>query len=155
MIIVSQKKFEPGAEITDFLKTNQDCGATVTFIGQVRDLVTNETSNKRLITALEIEYYPGMTESEINKIAAEASELWDIDDVLIYHRYGLLKPSDPIVLLCIAAKHRGPAFNACEFIIDWLKIKAPFWKKEHTTDTEIWVEAKDKDQLKARDWKQT
>ena len=153
MITVSQKIFDPGTNITSFLEKNYESGATVTFIGQVRDFLSNEAGGNTLVTALEIEHYPGMTQNELERIAKEAAQNWTIDDILIYHRYGLLTPSDPIVLVGVAAKHRSPAFSACQFIIDWLKIKAPFWKREHTENKKIWVEAKGHDQLKAQTWK--
>ena len=112
-------------------------GALVSFVGQVRDINNGDT-----ISALTLEHYPEMTEKALAAIENEAKLRWDIIDSLIIHRVGTLKPLDQIVLVAISSAHRGEAFKACEFIMDYLKTSAPFWKKEVTNDGERWVEAK-------------
>ena len=112
-------------------------GALVSFVGQVRDINDGDT-----ISALTLEHYPEMTEKALAAIENEAKLRWDIIDSLIIHRVGTLKPLDQIVLVAISSAHRGEAFKACEFIMDYLKTSAPFWKKEVTNDGERWVEAK-------------
>ena len=112
-------------------------GALVSFVGQVRDINDGDT-----ISALTLEHYPEMTEKALTSIEDEAKLRWDIIDSLIIHRVGTLKPLDQIVLVAVTSAHRGEAFKACEFIMDYLKTSAPFWKKEATNQGERWVEAK-------------
>ena len=112
-------------------------GALVSFVGQVRDISDGDTIN-----TLTLEHYPEMTEKALTSIEDEAKMRWDIIDSLIIHRVGTLKPLDQIVLVAVTSAHRGEAFKACEFIMDYLKTSAPFWKKEVTNQGERWVEAK-------------
>ena len=121
-------------------------GAVVSFSGIVRQ---NADGNLR---AMEIEHYPGMTESAIKEIAATAAERWHLGDVLVIHRYGALVPGEPIMMVATAAPHRVDAFEAAEFLMDYLKSRAPFWKKEMTADGAGWVAARDDDEDALRRW---
>lgn len=122
-------------------------GAVVSFVGQVRDI--NDGSS---INTLKLEHYPAMTEKALLKIEIEAKTRWDLIDSLIIHRVGTLQPQDQIVLVLVASAHRGDAFSACEFIMDYLKTSAPFWKKEATSQGERWVEAKLSDDAAKERW---
>jgi molybdopterin synthase catalytic subunit len=123
-------------------------GALVSFVGQVRDM--NECDS---IHTLTLEHYPAMTEKALTAIELEAKSRWDIIDSLIIHRVGTLQPLDQIVLVAVTSAHRGEAFKACEFIMDYLKTSAPFWKKETTSQGERWVEAKLSDDVAKARWK--
>ena len=123
-------------------------GAIVSFVGQVRDMNDGDT-----ISTLTLEHYPEMTEKALAAIENEAKIRWDIIDNLIIHRVGTLKPLDQIVLVAVTSAHRGEAFKACEFIMDYLKTSAPFWKKEATNQGERWVEAKLADDEAKERWK--
>lgn len=136
---VQEEPFDMGAELTGFAQGRRDTGAVVTFSGLVRD----DTGDLR---HLEIEHYPGMTTVAIEAIAAEAVGRWSLADVLVIHRHGRLAPGEPIMMVATAAPHRADAFAAAEFLMDYLKSRAPFWKKEVTADGESWVEAKDADE---------
>jgi molybdopterin synthase catalytic subunit len=116
---------------------SKDIGALVNFVGQVRDMNDGD-----VVSTLTLEHYPGMTERSLESIEVEAKSRWNIVDSLIIHRVGTLQPLDQIVLVAVTSAHRGEAFKACEFIMDYLKTRAPFWKKEATADGERWVEAK-------------
>ncbi len=151
MIRVRQKPFDPGDEINAFCTHNANSGAIATFIGQVRDYVSSE-SGTGSVSELILEHYPGMTEKELARIADEAASRWSLDDTLVIHRFGPLTPSEAIVLVCTASAHRGDAFSACEFIMDWLKTSAPFWKKEVSPDGSEWVEARESDDHRAAEW---
>ena len=129
--------FDVAAELDAMRLASADIGAIVNFIGQVRDINEGDA-----VQALTLEHYPGMTERALEAIEHEAKTRWDISSSLIIHRVGTLKPQDQIVLVAVASKHRGDAFQACEFMMDFLKTQAPFWKKEVTSDGERWVEAK-------------
>ena len=122
-------------------------GAVVSFIGQVRDMNDGDAIN-----TLTLEHYPEMTEKALAAIECEAKTRWDIIDSLIIHRIGTLKPLDQIVLVAVTSAHRGEAFHACEFIMDYLKTSAPFWKKEATNQGERWVEAKLTDDVAKARW---
>ena len=122
-------------------------GAIVSFVGQVRDMNDGET-----IDTLTLEHYPEMTEKALAAIELEAKTRWDIIDSLIIHRVGTLKPLDQIVLVAVTSAHRGEAFKACEFMMDYLKTSAPFWKKEATNQGERWVEAKLADDEAKKSW---
>lgn len=124
-----------------------DVGAIVSFIGLVRDMNDGD-----VINALTLEHYPEMTEKSLQVIELEAITRWDIIDSLIIHRVGTLKPQDQIVLVAVSSAHRGDAFKACEFIMDYLKTSAPFWKKEATNQGERWVEAKLSDDAAKARW---
>jgi len=128
---------------------NPRVGAVVTFLGLMRDI--NEGDR---VTTMTLEHYPGMTEKALVAIVDEAESRWDLEGVRVIHRVGELKPEDPIVLVTVASRHRGDAFRACEFIIDYLKTRAPFWKKEQTPKGERWVEARHSDQEAERRWEE-
>lgn len=139
--------FDIGAEILRLRRGNPKIGAVASFIGLVRDI--NQGDQIREMT---LEYYPGMTEKALEDIAAQAKSRWDLYDVLIIHRVGQLKPTDQIVLVVVASAHRSDAFAACQFIMDYLKTRAPFWKKEQTQDTARWVDARESDDEAASRW---
>lgn len=134
---VQTEDFDVGAELAAMRLASKDIGALVNFIGQVRDMNDGD-----VVSTLTLEHYPGMTERSLEAIAVEAKSRWNIVDSLIIHRVGKLQPLDQIVLVAVTSAHRGEAFKACEFIMDYLKTQAPFWKKEATPDGERWVEAK-------------
>jgi len=148
MIRVQREDFDPGKEIAALTRGRSDIGGVTSFIGLVRDMACG---NK--IASMTLEHYPGMTEQQLEAIEAEAKKRWPLDAVLIIHRYGALKPGDRIVLVATASSHRDAAFDACRFLIDWLKTKAPFWKLEETSAGPRWVEAKDSDDAAAARWK--
>jgi molybdopterin synthase catalytic subunit len=139
--------FDIGAEIAAMRRGNPKVGAVASFIGVVRDL--NEGGR---VAEMTLEHYPGMTEKALDKIVAEARSRWNIYDALVIHRVGTLKPGDQIVLVVVAGAHRGEAFDACEFLMDYLKTRAPFWKKERTADGARWVEARESDDAAADRW---
>ena len=147
-ILVQREDFDSGAEIEAITRGNPKVGAAAAFVGLVRDV--NEDAAVRTMT---LEHYPGMTERSIAKIVEEARSRWNVVDCTVIHRFGELKPTDRIVLVVVASGHRGDAFAACEFIMDYLKTQAPFWKKEETPGGERWVEAKDSDDAAAGRWK--
>lgn len=152
MISVQQDAFNAGDTINTFLDVNSNSGGIATFIGQVRDFQGERENPDSSIALLELEHYPGMTERELERLEREALERWPLDDVFIIHRYGAMKPGDPIVLVCTASTHRGDAFSACEFLMDQLKTNAPFWKRETTNTGSSWVSARDTDETRARQW---
>jgi molybdopterin synthase catalytic subunit len=129
--------------------SDADVGAIVTFTGVVRDLNDGD-----IIETLTLEYYPGMTEKSLSTIEQEAKNRWNLSQSLIIHRVGTLKPKDQIVLVAVTSPHRAEAFAACEFIMDYLKTQAPFWKKEKTNHGERWVEAKSSDDEAQARWNQ-
>jgi len=135
--------------ITQQLKKLHNSGASVTFEGYVRDF---DTGHERL-DLLELEHYPGMTEKALSSIESLARHRWHLDDIYIVHRYGKLKIGEPIVGVIVFAKHRKEAFDACHFIIDFLKTDAPFWKKEITNQQSYWVDAKKIDDEEKSKWK--
>ena len=152
MILVQDTPFDPGAEINRFLSQNQKAGAVATFIGQVRDYIGVPENDSTRITSLELEHYDGMTEKELGRIADEARTRWPLEDVLVIHRHGKMEPGEAIVLVCTASAHRADAFSACEFLMDWLKTKAPFWKREQTEASVSWVNAAESDDIRAARW---
>lgn len=141
---VQADAFDPGAELSAFARGRADIGAIVTFTGVVRD--------DGGLQRLEIEHYPGMTERAIAAIEAEAIDRWHLRDSLVIHRHGLLAPAAPIMMVATAASHRGDAFAAAEFLMDYLKSRAPFWKREVTGSGAAWVAAKDSDEDALRRW---
>jgi molybdopterin synthase catalytic subunit len=147
MIRVQREDFDLGAELKALTEGNPSIGGVTSFVGLVRDIAGGEA-----ISGMTLEHYPGMTEKQLAEIEAEAHRRWPLDAVLIIHRYGLLKPGDQIVLVATASAHRDAAFEACRFLIDWLKTKAPFWKLEETAAGPRWVEAKESDEEAARGW---
>lgn len=152
MIRVQNEPFDAGAETNSFLTRNSNSGGIATFIGQVRDFQDLSPTASKTISALELEHYPGMTEKELERIANEARTKWPLNDLLVIHRYGRMEPGDSIVLVCTAATHRGDAFSACEFVMDWLKTQAPFWKREYSDTDSSWVTAKESDNARAERW---
>ena len=144
---VQREDFDIGAEIAAFRCADPGIGAIASFIGLVRDVNDGET-----IAGMTLEHYPGMTEKALAGIVAEAKGRWDIIDALVVHRVGELKPLDQIVLVVVTGSHRGAAFAACEFIMDYLKTQAPFWKKEQTPQGALWVEARASDDRAAERW---
>lgn len=147
-IRIQTEDFDVGAELAAIRTASADIGAVVNFVGQVRDINEGDTVN-----TLTLEHYPGMTERALEQIENEAKTRWDIISSLIIHRVGVLKPFDQIVLVAVTSAHRGEAFKACEFMMDYLKTQAPFWKKESTPDGERWVEAKTSDDDAHARWK--
>lgn len=127
---------------------NPKVGAIASFVGVVRDLSDGDT-----ISEMTLEHYPGMTERAIEEIIGQARSRWNVLDVLVIHRVGRLRPTDQIVLVVITSEHRGDAFAACEFIMDYLKTRAPFWKKEQTGGGARWVEARETDDIAAERWR--
>jgi molybdopterin synthase catalytic subunit len=126
-------------------------GGVVSFIGLMRDINAGEQ-----VTAMTLEHYPGMTEKALAAIVAEAGKRWQLEGVRVIHRVGEVRPQDPIVLVTVASRHRSEAFRACEFIIDYLKTRAPFWKREQTTDGKArWVDARSSDDAAANGWGET
>ena len=145
-VAVQTARFDPGAEMAQ-LAGLPDVGAQVCFVGQVRDF-----GDSQAVTALELEHYPGMTEKSLMAILDQARARWPLAAARVVHRVGYLPLGDAIVLVLTASAHRGDAFAACEFIMDYLKRDAPFWKKEHTAAGSHWVEAKHSDQQAAQRW---
>jgi molybdopterin synthase catalytic subunit len=139
-ISVQQHDFDIKAE-TKALYGDTKVGAVASFVGLVRDV------------PLTLEHYPGMTQNAIKKIVEEARSRWQVMDCTVIHRYGELQPGDQIVLVAVASAHRGDAFEACAFIMDYLKTQAPFWKKEHRPEGALWVEARDSDDRAAERWR--
>src|SRR5258708_7386023 len=137
---IQTKDFDGGAEMAARGRENPKIGAVASFIGLCRD--TNEGD---VVTKVTLEHYPGMTERALEKIVAEAKARWDVMEVLVVHRVGEMKPADQIVLVVVTGAHRGEAFAACEFVMDYLKTRAPFWKKEETPQGARWVEARASD----------
>lgn len=144
---VQTADFDIGAEIARLREGDRGIGAIASFIGTVRDV--NDAS---AITGMTLEHYPGMTEAALDEIVADARGRFDIRDALVIHRVGALAPGDQIVLVAVTSAHRGAAFTACEFVMDALKTRAPFWKKERLPDGERWVEARASDDEAARRW---
>ncbi|MFP4275734.1 MAG: molybdenum cofactor biosynthesis protein MoaE [Paracoccaceae bacterium] len=145
-IAVQQAAFDFGAEAQAFADGLQGQGAVVTFSGLVRDSAAGD------LEAMEIEHYPGMTEKALQEIAAQARERWHLGDVLVIHRHGRMGPGEPIMMVATAARHRREAFEAAEFLMDYLKSRAPFWKREITRDGAAWVEARDEDEAALGRW---
>jgi molybdopterin synthase catalytic subunit len=141
-ISVQREDFDVGAEVRNVSGSGK-VGAVASFVGLVRDV------------AMTLEHYAGMTEREITKIVEQASERWKLMDATVIHRYGELQPAEQIVLVVVASAHRGDAFAACEFIMDYLKTRAPFWKKEHRPEGARWVEARSSDDAAAERWEET
>lgn len=144
---VQTEDFDVGAEINAMRLSHPHIGAVVSFVGQVRDINDGDD-----VASMRLEHYPGMTEKSLESIVEQATKRWTITDALIIHRVGELKPLDQIVLVLVASAHRQDAFAACEFMMDYLKTEAPFWKKESTSSGERWVEAKDSDDDARQRW---
>ncbi len=146
-IRIQAEDFDVSREIAQLRAGNPQIGAVASFVGVVRDL--NDGSS---VAEMTLEHYPGMTEKAIAQIIEQARARWLIYDALVIHRIGRLMPLDQIVLVVVASAHRGDAFAACEFIMDYLKTQAPFWKKEKTPDGARWVEARASDDAAAGRW---
>jgi molybdopterin synthase catalytic subunit len=144
---IQTEDFDTGAEIAALRRGNPAIGAIATFIGLVRDANEGER-----VAELTLEHYPGMTEKALSNIVEEAKSRWNIIDVLVVHRVGTLRPCDQIVLVVVSGAHRGEAFAACEFVMDYLKTQAPFWKKEQTPAGGRWVDARASDDAAAGRW---
>ena len=147
MIRVQQEDFDLGRELAALTECNPRVGGLTVFVGLVRDMAEDAA-----VTAMTLEHYPGMTEKMLEEIEREARERWPLEASLVIHRYGRLEPGDRIVLVACASAHREAAFEACHFLIDWLKTKAPFWKQEDGPDGPRWVEAKASDDSAAARW---
>lgn len=143
-ILVHHDDFDVSAELAGMVAP--DTGATVSFVGRVR--------HDDGVTQMELEHYPGMTESALRQIVDQALQRWTLADVVLIHRVGVLQAGEQIVLVAVAARHRGTAFAACEYIMDYLKTDAPFWKKEHRPDGATWVDARSGDQSALDKWRQ-
>lgn len=146
-IRVQTEDFDISAESAGLRARNAKIGAIAAFIGLVRDV--NDGSD---VCTLSLEHYPGMTERALAKIVDDARARWDVIDCTVIHRVGELKPTDQIVLVIVASGHRGDAFDACEFIMDYLKTEAPFWKSEQTPEGKRWVESRESDSAAALRW---
>jgi molybdopterin synthase catalytic subunit len=146
---VQHEDFDAGREIARLRAGNPGIGAIASFIGVVRDVNQGDA-----VAGLTLEHYPGMTEKALAKIVAEARSRWNVIDALVIHRVGTLQPTDQIVLVVVTSAHRGEAFAACEFLMDYLKTRAPFWKKERTPHGERWVDARASDDAAAARWEQ-
>lgn len=145
---VQLEMFDAGEELAALTRGRTDVGALASFVGLVRN-----THAGQAIEGMTLEHYPGMTEQALEAICHEAHERWSLLDTLVIHRVGPLRPGDPIVLVGVASAHRGEAFAACEFIMDFLKTRAPFWKREDTAAGPRWVEARTSDDVAAGRWK--
>lgn len=145
---VQEADFDVGAEIAALSDGRSDVGGVASFVGLVRDIAGGTA-----VTAMTLEHYPGMTERQLEEIEAEARSRWPLLEVRIVHRVGRLEPGDRIMFCGAASAHRGAALEACAFLMDWLKTKAPFWKKEETPAGERWVEARAEDDEAASRWR--
>lgn len=147
MIRVQQEDFDVGAEIARLTEGNRAAGGLAVFVGLVREMEGGDA-----IAAMTLEHYPGMTEKKLAEIEKQAQARWPLEASLVIHRYGRLQPGDRIVLVACASPHRDAAFDACRFLIDWLKTEAPFWKLEETDAGARWVDARDSDDAAKKRW---
>jgi molybdopterin synthase catalytic subunit len=147
---VQQEDFDVGRELDSLTRGRRDVGALASFVGLVRDANDGDA-----VRGMTLEHYPGMTEKALEEICAQAHGRWDLIDTLVIHRVGALSPGDRIVLVGVTSAHRGDAFAACEFIMDYLKTRAPFWKKEDTARGARWVDARESDDAAAGRWSGT
>ncbi len=152
MIRVQEETFDVGAELAALSAGRTDIGAVASFTGLVRDFVGEAKGDDDKVAALTLEHYPGMTEKKLAEIEDEAQRRWPLQASLIIHRYGRMLPGEPIVLVAAASPHRAAALDACAFLIDWLKTKAPFWKLEETGEEAAWVDARSSDDSAADRW---
>ncbi|WP_066682390.1 molybdenum cofactor biosynthesis protein MoaE [Caulobacter sp. CCH9-E1] len=144
-VALTDRPFEPGALVTAFCADRAETGAVATFVGLAR-------AEQGAAAALELEAYPGFTEAAISEVAAQAMARFQLQDVRIVHRVGRIAPGEAIVFVATAAAHRREAFEACDFLMDYLKSRAPFWKKEHGPDGARWIEPTDRDRTDAQRW---
>ena len=149
-VSVREADFDVGEEIAALSRGKLAVGAVATFVGLVRDV--HEGTG---VSAMALEHYPGMTEQALEEIVAEAQRRWQLEALRVVHRVGQLEPGDRIVFVGVASAHRGEAFAACEFVMDYLKTRAPFWKREETADGARWVDARDSDDSAAARWDET
>jgi molybdopterin synthase catalytic subunit len=147
VVRVQEEDFDVGDEIAALTRGRHDIGGVVAFVGLVRDMAGDAP-----ISAMTLEHYPGMTERKLAAIEAEARARWPLAASLIVHRHGRLEPGERIVLVITASAHREAAFEASEFLVDWLKTRAPFWKLEETADGPQWVDARGEDDAAAKRW---
>ena len=147
MIRVQAEDFDIGAEIAGLKAGRSDIGAIVAFVGTMRD-----RSRDYAVDEMTLEHYPGMTEKALEDICVQADARWKLLDIVVIHRVGSLKPGDRIVMVGVASAHRGDAFEACEFIMDYLKTRAPFWKRESGPQGARWVEADARDRAASTRW---
>ena len=145
---IQTEDFDVSAEIATLRRGNAKVGAVASFVGVVRDVNEGDA-----VAGMTLEHYPEMTERAIAEIIDQARGRWNVIEALVIHRVGALKPLDQIVLVVVASEHRGDAFAACEFIMDYLKTRAPFWKKENTDKGARWVEARADDEVAAERWR--
>jgi molybdopterin synthase catalytic subunit len=145
---VQQEDFDLSTEVAALRAADPAVGAVAVFVGTVRDI--NEGAG---VSGMTLEHYPGMTERALEQIVAEANNRWDIRQCLVIHRVGPLRPLDQIVMVAVTSAHRSEAFAACEFVMDYLKTEAPFWKKETTPEGERWVESRASDDEAAARWR--
>ena len=148
-IQVTGQPFDPSVEISRLTQADASMGAVVSFIGLMRDI--NEGDD---VESMTLEHYPGMTEKSILEILREATKRWPVQSAAVVHRVGRLCPGEQIVWVGVASSHRGAAFAACEFAMDYLKTRAPFWKKEHGPEGECWVDARASDDTRAARWRE-
>lgn len=144
---VQETDFDVGAEMLELRRANPKVGAVASFVGVCRDMNDGQS-----VSTMTLEHYPGMTEKSIQEIIDQAKARWTLYDILVIHRVGPLKPTDQIVLVIVTSAHRGEAFAACEFVMDYLKTRAPFWKKEETPSGGRWVDARESDGAAAARW---
>jgi molybdopterin synthase catalytic subunit len=154
VIRVQQADFDPGAELARLTEGRRDIGGLACFVGLVREMLAPQGEGEgALIQAMTLEHYPGMSEKRLAEIEAEARARWPLLDALIIHRYGRLLPGERIVLVATASSHRQAALESCQFLIDWLKTKAPFWKLEESGEGAHWVGARESDDEAAERWR--
>jgi molybdopterin synthase catalytic subunit len=144
---IQREDFDAGAEIARLRAGDPRIGAVASFVGVARDRNDGAT-----VSTMALEHYPGMTEKAIEAIVEQARARWEVAEILVIHRIGTLKPLDQIVLVVVTSGHRGEAFAACEFVMDYLKTEAPFWKKESTPAGERWVDAREADEAARSRW---
>lgn len=149
---IQSDDFDLAAEVASVRRGRADVGAVASFVGTVRSGVGGKVTLEPAVLGMDIEHYPGMTERAIEAMIDEARARFDICEVRVVHRIGHLKPEDQIVLVAVSAVHRAEAFNACEFLMDCLKTRAPFWKKEHTAEGARWVGERESDDLALKRW---
>ncbi|MEM7056279.1 MAG: molybdopterin synthase catalytic subunit MoaE [Pseudomonadota bacterium] len=149
-VSVQTEPFDVAAEMAAMTEGNRDIGAVVSFTGLVR-----ETTEAGAIEALELEHYPGMTEQALEDIVAEARDRWPLQNLRLIHRYGAMAPGEGIVMVLTASRHRQAAFQAAEFLMDYLKTKAPFWKKETGAHGGAWVDARESDDAATKRWEKS
>ena len=155
MIRVQEADFDIGAELAQLTDGRRDICGVACFVGLVRDMLRKPAAGEESITAMTLEHYPGMTEKRLAEIEAEAQTRWPLQASLIIHRVGRLLPGERIVLVATASSHRQAALESCQFLIDWLKTQAPFWKLEETSSGAHWVAARASDDQAAERWRRS